>query len=106
MNDGWRVHLVDDFMSHTTMLVVHRPTANGSEVLTGFTEDGHPIFEHVPPGVVSPNNLPHLPIGALSALREAIQPGPSKQEMARLEDALTVERQRVDKILDKWFVDG
>jgi hypothetical protein len=41
-----------------------------------------------------------LPAGVVRAIAEAVKPGPSQGETARLEEALNVERARTDLILD------
>lgn len=101
--DGWQAHILDTpdgFMHDTRTIALFRRLPDGdTEVIIGITETGSAIVKRFAPAVVWEDPLPQLPAGALAALAEAVKPGPSLAELARLEDALTVERGRVDLVL-------
>jgi hypothetical protein len=69
--------------------------------VTGFTDEGDVITTSLEPGVAAEFRGFALPYELITALGEAIKPGPSRAEMARLEQALAVADGRIDLILDR-----
>lgn len=94
----FRVHLIDDWTVDGTKLALIR--FYGRERSAILTADGtwH-MYDH--DGTSPDVELPVFPRGALEAIAEAVKPGPAKAELARLEDALRVERERVDRTLER-----
>lgn len=101
---GWKARVTEspaDFARDTKRLMVGDFQRDDSyAVLTGFGEDGHAVLTTHARGTAN-NDFPGfaLPNGALAAIRNAIEPGPSVAELRRLEQALDVERSRVDAVL-------
>lgn len=97
----WEAHLSegpDDWAARCTRLVLCRRLPNGAgEQIVGWTEGGLPLTEAVLPGAVLRPGF-RVPREALASLRDAIDPGPSAAEVRRLEEALAVERARVDAL--------
>ncbi len=97
MNFGYRARAIDDMYTGGHRLYLFRELADGrAETLL---EDGSwQVFD---PMAVPPQNAGILlPTGGWNAIREhATPPGPTPGEVARLEEALTVERARVDRTL-------
>lgn len=94
----WQVHITDDW-SHidTANVVIFRHVGDGVEVMQSI-EQGSATITTVEPGAALPPAL-HIPRSALEAIAEKLRPGPSSAEVARLEEALTIERRRVDEVL-------
>lgn len=96
---GWKAHLVDDFMHGRKRLIVYRNTSTDTDVLNG---DGSMTRHDIgaapidPPGFV----LPH---GAWEAIEELVLPKAKEGEIARLLEALDLERRRVDSVLDAYL---
>lgn len=102
---GWRAHISDQFdpafARGFRRVHLWRRVGDGEiEVITGFNFDGYPVIERRPPGVTDEFRGLAIPAEALQAIAEAVKPGPSTGELARLSDQLAVEQHRVDKLLD------
>lgn len=99
---GWEAHLhegPDEWARHERRLTIYRRNGDGSgEQLIGWDEFGMPEVEQVPAGAVMRAGF-RIPAEALPSLRDAIEPGPSAGEVRRLEEALEIERRRVDQAL-------
>lgn len=99
---GWRVRIVDEF-GHVDLqrVIIYRHVGDQNEVIRP-TPTGAIEAKRYDPAVVADEPMGFLlPRGALDAIAEAIKPGPSQGEVARLEEALTVERARVDALLTR-----
>lgn len=95
--NGWRAHVVDDFMRGQKRLVIYRDVGDRTEVNNpNGTWTSHEIstVPSDPPGWV-------LPRGAWEAIEELVLPKAKEGEIALLKEALQVERQRVDQVLDR-----
>jgi hypothetical protein len=97
---GWRVHIGPDLGSGEDRLYVATGDAHPRR-LTRLTAEAVEWEEYVP-GVASDFRGLLVPRGVLDAVAEAVKPGPSPGEVARLEEALEVERARVDRLLE-WL---
>ena len=98
---GWKVALVDDLIADGRRLIIYRHVGPGHvDVITGYTPDSIPIVDRHDPAQVLDFRGFLMPYDALDALAEALKPGPTAGELARLTDALDVERDRVDRVLD------
>lgn len=98
----WRAHVSEDYeamVMDARRVIFHRRLGDGGEVIVGFGESGHPIVESRDPNTVSDFRGLLIPPDALEALAELLKPGPSRGEVARLEESLAVERRRVDDLL-------
>lgn len=100
----WRARISEDGRTFATdaafVHIFRRDPAGGSEQIVGFDEQGWRVTENVGHGMIPrfPGFL--FPREALESLAEQVKPGPSKAELARLEEALAVERVRIDRTLD------
>lgn len=103
---GWsaRVQRSEAWLSDDVVLWRQHADSR-SEVITGFTADGDPILTVIEQGVRYGNVL-RLPMGAAFAIAEALKPGPATGELARITDALSIERARVDRVLDRFLNGG
>lgn len=103
----WEAHLHEgpsEWAARTTRLTLFRRLpGGGGEQITGWSGGGHPIVEQVEEGALLHSGF-LVPTEALPSLRDAIEPGPTSGEVKRLEDALAVERARVDRALDAGTV--
>lgn len=98
----WRCHVVDDFARDGHRVTIYRRMGDAIEVVSGFDpDDGLPIFADQEPNVQPEEPPLFFSRGMLEAIAEAVKPGPSRAEFARLEEALRVERARVDQVLDR-----
>lgn len=101
MSWEWKATVVSDWLAQGHRLFMHRAGAEPGtrEVITGFTSRGLPTTEVQAPNHVAgfPGFL--LPDDLTDAVRDAIEPGPSVAETRRLEEALTIERGRVNEAL-------
>lgn len=96
----WQVGIRDDMEALATdsrRVHIYRRRGERTEVITGFTE-GRAVVESFDPANTGPAGL-LLPVDALEAIAELLKPGPSQGETRRLEEALAVERRRVDDVL-------
>lgn len=92
---GWRAHLVDDFLRGQKRLVIYRNAGNEVEVNNNdgtWTRHDQYYAGDDSPGFV----LPH---GAWEAIVALVQPAEAEREIARLTEALEIERRRVDDVL-------
>lgn len=105
LTDGWQARVLDThegFMHDLRTLIVFRAEGDDLVALAGWTDTGTPVLTRWPRHAVSPDSTRlQLPVGVLEAIAEAIKPGPSQGELARLEEALTVERTRIDRVLER-----
>lgn len=101
MNYGYRARVLDEMYTGGHRLHLFRELPDGrAETLL---EDGS--WQVVDPTHVTPSAAGLiLPAGAWDAICElATPPGPTPGEVARLEEALTVERSRVDRTLTAFL---
>lgn len=103
---GWlaSVQRSDHWFSDDVILFRRAGTGH-HEVVTGFTPDGDPILTVLTEGASWGQRL-RLPAGAALAIAEALKPGPATGELARITDALSIERARVDRVLDRFLNGG
>lgn len=97
----WRAHISDEFDTFTERVVLHRRLGDLVEVVTGFDANGVPELTRYQPGVAPGDVGIRLPAGALRAIAEAVKPGPSTGELGVLREALELERERVDRALER-----
>lgn len=102
IDHGWLVQVnpYPDFFGDE--VVIGRRAGDGWEVLSGFTDDGDAIFSRHTEGDRTSFRL-RLPRGVVQAIAEHVKPGPASSELARLEDALKVERDRVNDVLNRMW---
>lgn len=93
---GWRAQIVTEPMMDARRLLVFRYSGSGSEIMLN-TEPAFQQFDSGAP-LPSPAGL-LLPTDMWDAIVEAASPAPHGVEIARLEEALKVERDRVDALL-------
>jgi hypothetical protein len=97
---GWQAHVSDDahnWAADTFGVTFYKRHDNGGQQIIGFDDSGWPIVGALEPHAV-PRPAFRIPREAVRALAEAVKPGPSQGEVKRLEEALAVERRRVDDI--------
>lgn len=87
------------FRREHRLLIFRRLPDGKGEQMTGWDDDGTPIVTPFNAGQELPGAGFRIPDEALPWLREEIEPGPSRAEVLRLEEALAVERARVDRFL-------
>jgi hypothetical protein len=99
----WRAHVAEDYPALATdalRVVLYRRLGEGRcEQIIGFDDHGRRRVTTFDAMVDGPLRGLLIPIEALEALAEALKPGPSAGETKRLEEALEVERRRVDDVL-------
>lgn len=98
----WRAILIEDFPLDSFRVVLMQQRGDHTEVLSGWDEHGFPTMEAVEPGVRIDHLGLLLPDDAVRAIAEAVKPGPSQGELRRLEDALDLERSRVEKAINAF----
>lgn len=103
---GWHVALIPTWgLDAGPRLAIYRHIRDDiNGVVTGWTDNGDFIITEVTPGQLIDNNLPLLPRGVDQLIAEAVKPGPNTAELGRLEEALALERQRVDRVLGQFAV--
>jgi hypothetical protein len=93
---GWQAFHRDEFVSGRSRLFLYRPVGERIDI---NLEDG--TWQTIDADVVEPANAGWvLPRGGWEAIVALIEPDASKGEIQRLEEALTIERARVDRMLD------
>lgn len=99
----WRAHLVEDFAADASRLYLVRDVGDSMEIITGWADDGMPVVRNVDRYVALPDDVRGLlvPNSALQAIAERLRPDASGPEVRRLEEALKIERARVDRALDR-----
>jgi hypothetical protein len=96
----WDCHIDTDWQTNQAVVIFHRHRGESMEVITGLDSNGRAIVTRYPAETVTPDPTGlRLPMEAIQALAERVKPGPSQGEIKRLEDALAVERGRVDALL-------
>ena len=97
----WKAHTAEDWTVGGTRLVLFRRVGDDTEVIVGFDEFGRAIVERTAAGHTSTGEFYGLllPRDAVEAIATRVNPGPSKAEVTRLEEALAIERKRVDDVL-------
>ena len=100
--DGWLAKVVsDDRLLRFGSLVMGREWSDRFEYVTGIGEGGQVEVTSTPRDMVAESTFAlRLPTGLIYAIGEAIKPGPGSDEVKRLEEALAIERKRVDLILE------
>lgn len=98
---GWQAHTIDDWETGGTRLILFRRVGDETEVIVGFDEHGMATVERTVNGATSCRDFQGflLPRDAVEAIAARVNPGPSKAEVTRLEEALAIERKRVDDVL-------
>lgn len=90
--------MVEDPVSMSAEVVLaRRASEDEAEWVTGFDERGV-VVSALPINSLGPRF--RVPWDALVALADQVKPGPGAREVARLEEALAVERARVDRLID------
>lgn len=94
---GWRAKFTEEFVRDGWTLHLWRNTSHGIEVARGeltieVARDGAEAVG-LPSGI-------YLPHDAYSAIASAIDPPAHAAELRRLEEALGLERERVNRVLD------
>lgn len=101
---GWNAHVHEspsDWAGDTKRVVFfERYPSGGGRQLVGWDGLGQPIIEELEQGAMLRDGFP-VPADALRALGEVLKPGPSQGEVRRLEEALAVERTRVDRWIEQ-----
>ena len=100
----WEARIEDDFFRGGHRLILFRRLPNGDVEYT--TGEVTPFGGMTPTQADPAQHLPRdvgfrLEGGMLNAIAAAAKPGPSEREVALINDALAVERARVDRILDR-----
>lgn len=95
----WRVHTSFDWQMDMTRLAIYRNIGDRVEVIIGFTDSGDAIVKSFEANQVIDWRGFSLPRDVLPAIAEHVKPGPAEGEMARVTEALAVERGRVDSVL-------
>jgi hypothetical protein len=101
--DGWLVAIETDHLRRFDILVMARRRGDDLDVITGLGHpgDGSPEITTVSAMMASTNEQRWVfPRGVLQAIAEHLKPGPGSDEVKRLEEALAVERARVDRCLN------
>jgi hypothetical protein len=94
----WKAHIERDWAGMGDRLILHRRVGDRFEVVTEIAEGGHAVITEV-----TPNERVEgirLPEGVIDAIAEALHPGPSSSELRVLNEALNLERDRVDRVLN------
>ena len=100
---GWKADVLPDWTtaSHDRLFLYRDRGAKIEMVTTIHDQTIIKLFDH---GEHTGDfNGLHLPTGAAMAIAEALKPGPSTGELKRLEEALELERRRVDRMLDSMI---
>lgn len=100
MNGEWTARIIDDWQRLQRRLVLFRQGEDSREQVIGWDDFGMPIVEHVDHGSMLKQGFV-LPDGAVESLTKELKPGPSEAEMARVVEALEVERGRVNAQLER-----
>ena len=99
----WKCHIHDASPAFFGQRVVfYRRLGDDIEVVIGATETGDVVLQRFGQheAVPVPTDIGLIfPLGAVEALAEAVKPGPSSAELKVLNDALDLERNRVDNML-------
>jgi hypothetical protein len=102
---GWNAHVyesVHDWAGDMKRVVFFERHPDGAgRQLVGWDGHNQAIYEDVIPHAQLRDGFP-VPTEALRSLGELLQPGPSAGEVKRLEEALAIERARVDR----WIGQG
>jgi hypothetical protein len=96
MMGEYEAYVRDDFPMRGVRLLIGRPVPSGTEVL--FRDGSWKVVgydEALPDDAGVP-----MPVGAWEAVRDYVTPGVTVGEVVRLTEALSVERARVDRVLD------
>lgn len=104
--DGWRARITPDIVSDCDKVELVQVLVVDSDRLaifpTEWSSDGKPVMyqQDAAGALVEPTPL-WLPRGAVAAIQQAGEPsgGAARAEIRRLEEALAVERARVDRLL-------
>lgn len=104
--EEWRIHRrYDPIRNVDEVYIAHGRSLDGRPIpFLVEISTGPAVLREVDPRVSPPPDQPTallFPEGVLEAIAEHVKPGPSQGEVKRLEDALTVERMRVDAILER-----
>jgi hypothetical protein len=100
---GWLVGIESDHLRRFDTLIMARRVGDQLDVITGLGHGTQVIELTTVPATSSGTEAERwvFPSGVLQAIAEALKPGPGSGEVKRLEEALAVERARVDKLIDK-----
>lgn len=99
----WQVHIEREWqhMGQSRVIIFRRSPNRAIEVMTGLGAGGDAIFTRYEDGAQVTERGILLPTAALHAIADTLKPGPDSAELGRVVEALTVERARVDRILDR-----
>lgn len=103
---GWKAHVEYDPMSDTDRVVLYRRMGDGTQVVTGFDREGRPEATTFAPGTATSDVGLRLPAGALTAIAEAVKPGPATAELGVLREWLDAERSRTDRLIEASLTQG
>lgn len=95
----WQVHIVYHWETDSDRIVIFRRVGDGRvEVLKALHSDGNTLVETIDGAIVGPVGF-SLPLGVLQSIAEKIKPGPSNDAIGVLNEALAIERSRIDRVL-------
>lgn len=93
---GWKAHVTATLPGQFDRLHLARPSGDHMELIEALS-DGPPVLQRVNRYASPDFQGFQLPLGVVQAITQAVGPqGPSVAEVRRLEEALAVERRRVD----------
>lgn len=105
MTPGWRAHVTDDPVTLTSRVILWQPISDHEVSLitsaTDHVDQFGPTLQRVEVHKSLAGRGLVLPTPAIHALAELLRPGPASAEVARLEEALAIERRRVDDVLGR-----
>jgi hypothetical protein len=85
-----------DFINGSDKLYLAQRRPDG--MVSHLAADG--TWRTVPDGAAIDFEVMRFPRGALAAIADAVKPGPTEDVVRELRDALKIERERVDRVLD------
>ena len=99
---GWRAHVQDEWATGLDLarVILYRIVGDQREVIRPGTTGTIEAHRSDLGTVMAESAGFLLPRGAIQALVDEVKPGPAHCEVARLEEALAVERGRVDRLLE------
>lgn len=96
----WKANASEEFELGYVVLRLADIRNDDMDVATGYVTDGSPTFQTQSRAVEVPTFL-RLPYEAAEALRDALNGHMPPRDDRDLRDALRVERERVDRVLDR-----
>lgn len=101
--EDWRVRRTFNPITRNDEVLICqlRPSASDPVPVIVEISTGQALLRDVDPLVTPAEPIElRFPEGVLEAIAELVKPGPSQGEVRRLEEALAIERERVDKTLE------